>query len=70
MVRLDIIRLQMKIVECWGSNYSRKDSENKLRWLGHVEKRVVGYVVRRVDHIERSQTTRGRKIPKKLQKKY
>lgn len=59
----------MKILECWDSNYSRKDSENRLRWLRHVEKRVVGYVVRRVDHIERSQTTKGREIHKKNYKK-
>lgn len=34
--------------------------ENILRWLGHVEKRLAGSVVRRVDQMKRSQTIRGR----------
>ncbi|KAL5177917.1 hypothetical protein HKD37_08G023600 [Glycine soja] len=36
---------------------------NRLRWFGHVERRPVDSVVRRVDQMERRQTIRGR--PKK-----
>ena len=39
--------------------------ENRLRWFGHVERRPVDSVVRRVDQMERSQTTRGRGRPRK-----
>ncbi|KAL5187393.1 Craniofacial development protein 2 [Glycine soja] len=39
--------------------------ENKLRWFGHVERRPVDSVVRRVDQMERRQTIRGRRRPKK-----
>ena len=35
--------------------------ENRLRWFGHVERRPVDAVVRRVDQIEESQVKRGRK---------
>ena len=34
--------------------------ENRLRWFGHVERRPVDFVVRRVDQMERRQTIRGR----------
>jgi hypothetical protein len=37
-----------KIVDIW------------LKWFRHVEKRLVDYVVKRVDEIEGSQITRGR----------
>ncbi|KAL5147491.1 hypothetical protein HKD37_06G017172 [Glycine soja] len=37
----------------------------KLRWFGHVERRPVDSVVRRVDQMERRQTIRGRGRPKK-----
>ncbi|KAL5124454.1 AP2-like ethylene-responsive transcription factor [Glycine soja] len=39
--------------------------ENRLRWFGHVERRSVDSVVRRVDQMERRQTIRGRGRPKK-----
>jgi len=37
--------------------------ENRLRWFGHLERRRVDFVVRRVDQIEGSQITRGRGRP-------
>ncbi|KAL5137126.1 hypothetical protein HKD37_10G027540 [Glycine soja] len=40
--------------------------ENRLRWFGHVERRPVDSVVRRVDQMERRQTIRGRGRPKKI----
>ena len=39
--------------------------ENRLRWLEHVERRLVDAVVRRVDEMEESQVKRGRWRPKK-----
>ncbi|KAL5158478.1 Protein CTR9 [Glycine soja] len=39
--------------------------KNRLRWFGHVERRPVDSVVRRVDQMERRQTIRGRGRPKK-----
>jgi len=39
--------------------------ENKLRWFGHVERRPVHAVVRRVNQIEESRVKRGRRRPKK-----
>ncbi|KAH1262945.1 Phosphoinositide phospholipase C 6 [Glycine max] len=39
--------------------------ENRLRWFGHVERRPVDSVVKRVDQMERRQTIRGRGRPKK-----
>ncbi|KAH1202990.1 RNA-directed DNA polymerase from mobile element jockey [Glycine max] len=39
--------------------------ENRLRWFGHVERRPVDSVMRRVDQMERRQTIRGRGRPKK-----
>jgi len=39
--------------------------ENRLRWFGHVERRPVNYLVRRVDWMEDSQITRGRGGPTK-----
>jgi hypothetical protein len=34
--------------------------ENRLRLIGHVERRLVDVVVRRVDQMEESQIKRGR----------
>ena len=34
--------------------------ENKLRWFGHVERRSVDAVVKRVDQMEESQVKKGR----------
>jgi len=39
--------------------------ENRLRWFGHVERRPVGAVVRKVDQMEESHVKRGRGRPKK-----
>jgi len=39
--------------------------ENWLRWFGHVERRPVDIVVRRVDQMEESHVKRGRGRPKK-----
>jgi len=39
--------------------------ENKLRWFGHVERRPVDVVVRRVDQMEENQVKRGRGRPRK-----
>jgi len=39
--------------------------ENRLRWFGHVERRPINVVVRRVDQMEESQVKRGRGRPKK-----
>lgn len=33
--------------------------ENRLSWFGHVERRLVDYVVKRIDQMEKSQTTRS-----------
>jgi len=33
--------------------------ENKLRWFGHVERRLIDAVVRRVDQMEESHVKRG-----------
>jgi len=40
--------------------------ENMLRWFGHVERRPVDAVVRRVDQIEENHVKRGRGRPKKI----
>ena len=39
--------------------------ENRLRWFGHVERRPVDAVVRRVDQMEESHVKRGRGRPRK-----
>ena len=39
--------------------------ENRLRWFGHVERRPVDAVVRRLNQMEESQVKRGRERPKK-----
>jgi len=43
--------------------------ENRLRWFGHVERRPVDAVVRRVYQMEESQVKRGRRRPKKTIRK-
>jgi hypothetical protein len=40
--------------------------ETRLRWFGHVERRPMDSVVRRVDQMEGSQITKGRGRPRKL----
>jgi hypothetical protein len=42
-----------------------KMMETRLRWFGHVERRPIGSVVRRVDRMEGSQITRGGGRPRK-----
>jgi len=42
-----------------------KTVKTRIRWFGHVERRPVDSVVRRVDHMECSQITRGRGRPRK-----
>jgi len=39
--------------------------ENRLKWFGHVERRPVDSVIRRVDQMEESQVKRGRGRPRK-----
>lgn len=39
--------------------------ENRVIWSGHVERSHIDYMVRRVDHMERSQTIRGKVRPRK-----
>jgi len=39
--------------------------ENRLRWFGHVDRRPVDAVVRRVDQMEESHVKRGRGRPRK-----
>jgi len=43
--------------------------ENRLGWFGHVERRPVDAVVRRLDQMEESQVKRGRERPKKTIRK-
>jgi len=43
--------------------------ETRLRWFGHVERRLVDFVVRRVDQMEGSQITRGSGRPRKTIRK-
>ncbi|KAH1190658.1 Craniofacial development protein 2 [Glycine max] len=59
--------------ECWAvkSQHETKEGVAEMRmlrwmwWFGHVERRPVDSVVRRVDQMERRQTIRGRGRPKK-----
>lgn len=39
--------------------------ENRLRWFGRVERRLLDFVVRRIYQMERGQIVRGRGRPKK-----
>ena len=63
----DTIGLEMIILESvsWVAPIVEKTVENRLRWFGHVEKRHIDYVVRRVDQIKDSQITKGRGRPRK-----
>lgn len=40
--------------------------ESQLRWFGHVEIRLVDFIVRRANQIEVSQIVRGMRKPKKI----
>jgi len=43
--------------------------ETRLRWCAHVERRPTDSVVRRVNHMEDSQLTKGRGRPRKTIRK-
>jgi hypothetical protein len=43
----------------------KKMVETRFMWFGHVERRLMDPVVRRVEQMEGSQITRGRGRPKK-----
>jgi hypothetical protein len=43
--------------------------ETRLRWFGHVGRRPIDSVIRRVDQMEGSQITRERGRPRKTIKK-
>lgn len=52
MVRLDIIRLEMTILESVGvTPIVEKMVEYRLRWFGNVERKPVDFVVMRVDKV-------------------
>jgi len=57
VVRLDGIGLKMTPLERERVGVAptvEKMVENRLRWFGHVERRLVNVVVRRVDQMEES----------------
>lgn len=50
MVRLDVIRLEMTIIESVGvAPIAERMMKNRPRWLGRVERKAVDYFIRRVD---------------------
>ncbi|KAL5161290.1 LINE-1 retrotransposable element ORF2 protein [Glycine soja] len=63
--RLDKIRNEAIRERVGVAPIVEKMVENRLRWFGHVERRSVDSIVRRVDQMERRQTIRGRGRPKK-----
>ena len=61
MVRLDGIGLGITPLERENEGSTvEKLVENRLRWFGHVERRLVDVVVRKVDQMEESRVKRGR----------
>lgn len=58
-IRNDTIR------ECRGIIYSKNEGENRLMWFEHVDRSPVDYEVRRVNKMDRSQTTRDRRRSRK-----
>jgi hypothetical protein len=59
-VRLDEIRLGIKILErVEVTSIVEKMVETRLKWFGHVERRLVDFVVRRVDLLEGFKIARG-----------
>ena len=62
--RLDGIRLEITtLYDNWGSTYSINIVENRFKWFGHVEWKLVDSIVRRVNQIEDSHITRGIRRP-------
>ena len=59
MVRLDRIELDMTTLEreLEVAPIVEKIVETRLGWFGHVERKLLDYVVRRVDQMERIQVT-------------
>jgi hypothetical protein len=50
VVRLDKIQLEMTTLEKIGvASIVEKMVETRLRWFGHIDRRTVDFVVRRVD---------------------
>lgn len=43
--------------------------KTRLRWYDHVERRPINFVVRKVDQVEGSQITRGKRGPRKIIRK-
>jgi len=61
VVRLDGIGLGITPLERENEGSTvEKLVENRLRWFGHVERRLVDVVVRKVDQMEESRVKRGR----------
>lgn len=70
MVRLEEIGFGTKTLERVGVTPIIKNMvETRIRWFGHGERRLVDYIVRRVQQIDGSQTARGRGRPRKLLRK-
>jgi len=59
-IRIDTIRERVGVAPI-----VEKFVENRLRWFGHVERRPVDAVLRRVDQMEESHVKRGRGRPRK-----
>jgi len=66
VIRLDVIELETTTLERVGvAPIVEKVVEIRLRWFGHVERKLVDTVVRRIDQMEGSQVIRGRGRPRK-----
>jgi hypothetical protein len=64
LIRNDNIRESVGVVPI-----VKKMVETRLRWFGHVERRLMDFLVRRVDQMEGSWITGGRGRPRKTIKK-
>jgi hypothetical protein len=66
LVRLDSIELEITTLARVGvAPIVEKMVETRFGWFGHVERRPVDSVVKRVDLMEGGQITRGRGRPRK-----
>jgi hypothetical protein len=63
--RRDMIKKE-NIRESWVALILEKMVENRLGWFGHVERRPVDFVVRRIDHMADSKIPRDRGKPRKI----